>query len=58
VTNTGNSTATITSISISGAAAASFAQSNTCGAPLLASGGTCSVTIKFTPTAVGLRPRP
>lgn len=48
--NSGTGTLSISSIAASG----DFSQSNTCGATLGA-GLTCTITVTFTPTAVGLR---
>lgn len=47
--NTGTATATISSIVIAGSG---YAQSNTCGATLIAS-ATCTITATFTPAVVG-----
>jgi len=52
VSNSGTGSLTISNISITGTNAAAFAQTNTCGAPLLA-GGTCTVNVTFTPSAAG-----
>ena len=52
--NTGNGTLSITSISLAGANSADFTESTTCGSTL-ASGGTCSITVGFVPTASGSR---
>jgi hypothetical protein len=48
VTNTGSAAASISSIS----AGAPFAQTNTCGTSI-AAGGSCTVSVTFTPTAAG-----
>ncbi len=48
VTNPGSSAATVNSVSVSGA----FSQTNTCGSSL-AAGATCTVSVKFAPTAAG-----
>lgn len=52
LTNSGTSSLAVTSVSASG----DFAQTNTCigGSPITAS-GTCTITVTFTPTAVGAR---
>ncbi|MFI9387923.1 choice-of-anchor D domain-containing protein [Kutzneria sp. NPDC052558] len=50
VTNTGATAATISGITASG----DFAQANTCGTSI-AAGGSCTVTVAFTPTASGTR---
>ncbi len=52
VTNTGSASMTINGISLSGADAALFAQTNTCGATL-AAGANCTVSVTVTPTVVG-----
>jgi 6-phosphogluconolactonase (cycloisomerase 2 family) len=54
VVNTGGQTLNINSISITGANAADFSQSNTCTLPL-ASSANCTVSVTFTPTAPGIR---
>ena len=54
MTNTGNGTMTISSITITGTNASNFAQTNNCGASL-AGGGSCTITVKFTPSATGSR---
>jgi hypothetical protein len=48
VTNTGSAAASISSVS----AGAPFAQTNTCGTSI-AAGGSCTVSVTFTPTAAG-----
>jgi hypothetical protein len=48
VTNTGSAAATVSSVS----AGAPFAQTNTCGTSITA-GGSCTVSVTFTPTATG-----
>jgi YVTN family beta-propeller protein len=48
--NNGTSSLTITSVTASG----DFAQTNTCGSPI-ASNGTCTVMVTFTPTAASVR---
>jgi Abnormal spindle-like microcephaly-assoc'd, ASPM-SPD-2-Hydin len=50
LTNTGNATLNISNVAITG----DFAQSNTCGAQVLA-GTNCAITVGFTPTAKGSR---
>ena len=50
LTNTGNATLSITSISAGG----DFAQTNTCGSSLAAS-GSCAISVTFTPSATGQR---
>ncbi len=54
LTNSGNTTLNITSISIGGTNGGDFAQSNTCGASV-ASGGGCTISVTFTPSATGTR---
>ena len=58
VTLTNNSTSplTITSIAVSGANVGDYAQTNTCGSSVAASGGKCTISVTFTPTAAGARP--
>ncbi|HEV2207408.1 MAG TPA: choice-of-anchor D domain-containing protein [Verrucomicrobiae bacterium] len=50
LTNSGNATLYITSISVSG----DFAEANTCGASVTA-GASCAINVTFTPTAIGSR---
>ncbi|KIF69056.1 coagulation factor 5/8 type domain-containing protein [Streptomyces sp. AcH 505] len=50
VSNTGTAAAAVSSVVASG----DFTQTNTCGSSI-AAGGTCSVAVKFTPTAAGTR---
>jgi Beta-propeller repeat/Abnormal spindle-like microcephaly-assoc'd, ASPM-SPD-2-Hydin len=52
VMNTGNATLIITSIQVTGTNSGDFAQSNNCGTSVPA-GGTCTVTVTFTPSLVG-----
>jgi hypothetical protein len=54
VTNTGNATYDISSISLTGANAGDFAQNNTCGA-VLAANASCQANITFTPSQSGVR---
>ncbi len=54
LSNTGNATMSITSISITGANAGDFARTTTCGATL-AAGANCSIPVTFRPTATGAR---
>ena len=54
LTNTGSGTLNITSILLSGANQGDFAQANTCGLSLVP-GASCSITVTFTPAAVGTR---
>lgn len=55
ITNPGNASLTISSTAITGAAAADFAiSSSTCNAPV-AIGGSCSVGLRFAPSAAGAR---
>jgi beta-glucanase (GH16 family) len=56
LSNTGSTSGTLSSISVGGANAADFAESDNCGAPTsFASGATCTVGIIFTPSAAGAR---
>ncbi len=48
VTNPGTSAATVSSVAVTGP----FSQASTCGTSI-AAGGSCTVTVKFTPTATG-----
>ncbi|MFC7275708.1 choice-of-anchor D domain-containing protein [Paractinoplanes rhizophilus] len=50
VTNSGSAAAPVSGISITG----DFAQTNTCGSSI-AAGGSCTVTVRFAPTATGSR---
>jgi hypothetical protein len=50
VTNSGSAAAPVTTVATSG----DFSQTNTCGSSI-AAGSSCSVTVKFTPTAAGSR---
>jgi Bacterial Ig-like domain (group 3)/Beta-propeller repeat/Transmembrane protein 131-like N-terminal len=52
--NAGSTSLTITSISITGTNSGDFAQVNNCGASLQP-GTSCSITVTFTPTALGNR---
>jgi hypothetical protein len=54
VTNDSSSTVTISAVTFTGANPGDFSQSNTCSSPL-ATAGTCSVTVTFSPTASGAR---
>jgi hypothetical protein len=54
LTNKGSATVSIAKISIAGADAGDFAQTNTCGKSV-ASGASCFITVTFTPTANGRR---
>ncbi len=57
VTNTGGAALTVTGFTIGGADASDFAQTtNTCTTgPVAANGGTCTVNVTFTPSALGTR---
>ncbi|HTJ67515.1 MAG TPA: discoidin domain-containing protein [Actinospica sp.] len=48
VSNPGSTAASVSSVSVSGA----FSQTNTCGSSI-AAGGSCTVSVKFAPTAAG-----
>jgi hypothetical protein len=52
--NTGPQSLSITQIAISGTNATDFAESNNCGVSL-ASGDSCTISVTFTPTALGSR---
>jgi len=54
LSNSGSPALTISSIVLSGANAADFTQNNNCGTSL-ASGGTCTIIINFSPSAIGAR---
>lgn len=54
LTNTGSSALTMNGITLAGANAGDFAQTNTCPASL-AAGGSCVITATFSPTAAGAR---
>lgn len=54
LTNTGLGNLTISLIRVSGTNAADFAQSNNCGTNIVA-GGSCTITVTFTPKAIGIR---
>jgi len=55
LTNSGSAALTITSIGLTGANEAEFAQTNTCPAApaTLAAGSNCTISVTFTPTAAG-----
>jgi len=54
ITNTGTSTLTISSVTVTGLNNSDFSQTNNCTAPL-APGQTCTIKITFKPTAQGPR---
>jgi len=54
LTNLGTTALTITSISITGTNATDFSQTHTCGSSL-AAGASCTMSVKFKPTATGAR---
>jgi hypothetical protein len=54
VTNDGRDALAIASIAFSGPNASDFAQTNDCGSAL-PSGGTCTISVTFTPAAYGIR---
>jgi hypothetical protein len=54
LTNTGNATLVVTSLTMTGANAGDFAGTNTCSSPV-AAGGNCTISVTFTPTAAGTR---
>ena len=49
--NTGNAALSITGITIGGAGASAFAETNTCGGSLVA-GASCTISVTFTPSSV------
>lgn len=54
LTNNGNTTLNITSITITGANGGDFSETNTCGASVVAAAN-CSISVTFKPTATGNR---
>jgi hypothetical protein len=54
VKNVGTTAVALTSISIGGTNAGDFSQTNTCGTSI-AAGASCSISVKFSPTATGSR---
>ena len=54
LSNTGNGSLSIASIALTGTNAADFTLTTTCGAVVLA-GGSCSISVRFTPPAAGSR---
>jgi hypothetical protein len=54
MTNLGSTAITITSIAIGGANTTDFAQTNNCGSSLAAK-ASCTITVTFSPTAIGSR---
>ncbi len=54
IANSGNAALTVSGISISGASAGDFAQSNNCGSSI-AAGASCTISVSFTPSASGSR---
>ncbi|MGO8790035.1 MAG: choice-of-anchor D domain-containing protein, partial [Terriglobia bacterium] len=54
LTNTGNTTLSITSLAVSGTNAGNFTQTNNCGSSVAADAG-CTITITFKPSASGAR---
>jgi hypothetical protein len=54
LTNAGNATLTINSITVGGTNGGDFSQSNTCGTSLAAS-ASCTISVRFTPSAAGSR---
>jgi len=53
VTNTGNSTLTVSSVTITGTNAADFSQTNTCTSGSVAPQSTCAINVTFTPSISG-----
>ncbi|MGH9703643.1 MAG: choice-of-anchor D domain-containing protein, partial [Candidatus Acidiferrales bacterium] len=54
LTNTGNESLGVTSVTVTGANITDFAQTNTCAATILAA-GSCTISVTFTPTVPGAR---
>lgn len=54
LTNAGSNSLAITSIAVKGADSHDFAETNTCGSSV-AAGGSCVITVTFTPKATGTR---
>ena len=54
LTNTSGTTLNVTSIAITGTNGGDFGQTNNCGATV-AGGGTCTISVTFSPTAIGSR---
>jgi hypothetical protein len=54
LTNSGTAPLNITSVAVTGVDATDYAQTNTCPAALV-SGGTCAISVTFSPTATGTR---
>jgi FG-GAP-like repeat/FG-GAP repeat len=54
LSNSGNAGLSITAISVGGANSGDFQQTNNCGSSVVA-GGSCSIGVTFTPTAMGSR---
>jgi hypothetical protein len=54
LTNTSNANLTITSVNITGPDSGDFSENNSCGTPVPV-GGSCSITVTFTPSATGTR---
>jgi hypothetical protein len=54
LSNTGNATLTITSITVTGTNAGDFAETNTCGGSV-AAGANCTIAVLFTPSSLGNR---
>ncbi len=52
--NTGNDTVTIASIGVTGSDSSEFVETNTCGTSVPA-GGSCKITVTFTPATTGTR---
>lgn len=54
LSNNGSAALAISSLAITGANSGDFAQTNTCGSSV-AAGGSCTISVTFTPTASGIR---
>jgi hypothetical protein len=55
VTNSGSAPLTVTAPTVSGTNAGDFAFTNNCPLTAIAAGATCTITVRFTPTALGAR---
>ncbi|MGO8817909.1 MAG: beta strand repeat-containing protein [Terriglobia bacterium] len=54
LSNTGNTSLTLSSLTFAGVDASDFTEANTCGSSV-AAGGTCTIAVMFTPAAAGSR---
>ena len=55
LTNSGFAALAVSGVTITGTNAGDFAETNTCGTSVAAGGGTCTISVTFTPTAAGTR---